>query len=57
MKNTPPSAFAGCELAESRHVCAFFNSDEEAYQVLLPFIADGFRGACGARERRPLPLS
>jgi hypothetical protein len=43
MKKTPPIAFAGCELAESRHVCAFFNSDEEAYQVLLPFIADGFR--------------
>ncbi len=43
MKKTAPIAFAGCELAESRHVCAFFNSDEEAYQVLLPFIADGFR--------------
>lgn len=43
MKKTSPIAFAGCELAETRHVCAFFNSDEEAYQVLLPFIADGFR--------------
>src|ERR1700761_8729447 len=43
MKKTAPIAFAGCELAESRHVCAFFNSDEEAYRVLLPFIAEGFR--------------
>jgi len=43
MKKTAPIAFAGCQLAESRHVCAFFNSDEEAYRVLLPFIADGFR--------------
>ena len=26
-------------------MCAFFNSDEEAYRILLPFISDGF--ACG----------
>lgn len=34
--------FAGRELGEARHVCAFFNSDEEEYRVLLPFIRDGF---------------
>lgn len=41
----PPIPFAGSELGEARHVCAFFNSDEEEYRVLLPFIRDGF--ACG----------
>jgi MEDS: MEthanogen/methylotroph, DcmR Sensory domain len=41
----PPIAFAGCQLTELRHVCAFFNSDEEFYRVLLPFIKDGFE--CG----------
>jgi DcmR-like sensory protein len=34
--------FAGSRLDESRHVCAFFNSDEEEYGVLLPFIKEGF---------------
>jgi hypothetical protein len=38
-------SFAGCELSESRHVCAFFNSNDEEYRVLLPFIKDGFE--CG----------
>ena len=41
----PPISLAGSQLAESRHVCAFFNSDEEEYRVLLPFIKDGFE--CG----------
>jgi MEDS: MEthanogen/methylotroph, DcmR Sensory domain len=45
MKTTAPISFAGSQLAETRHVCAFFNSEEEEYQVLLPFIKDGF--ACG----------
>lgn len=45
MKTTGPIQFAGSQLAETRHVCAFFNSDEEEYRVLLPFIKDGF--ACG----------
>jgi hypothetical protein len=40
-----PIPFAGSQLGETRHVCAFFNSDEEAYRVLLPFIKDGFN--CG----------
>jgi len=37
-----PIPFAGSQLREGRHVCAFFNSDEEEYRVLLPFIRDGF---------------
>jgi hypothetical protein len=46
MKRTAaPIPFAGSELGEARHVCAFFNSDEEEYRVLLPFIKDGFE--CG----------
>jgi MEDS: MEthanogen/methylotroph, DcmR Sensory domain len=47
MKNTSaaPIAFAGSQLSDVRHVCAFFNSDDESYRVLLPFIKDGFE--CG----------
>lgn len=45
MKTTAPIRFAGSELGEFRHVCAFFNSHEELYRVLLPFIKEGF--ACG----------
>jgi hypothetical protein len=41
-KVTAPIPFAGSELGECRHVCAFFNSDDEEYRVLLPFIKDGF---------------
>ena len=42
MKTTAPIPFAGSQLGEVRHVCAFFNSAEEEYRVLLPFIRDGF---------------
>lgn len=45
MKVATPIRFAGSELLESRHVCAFFNDEEEEYSVLLPFIKDGFE--CG----------
>jgi len=31
-----PIPFAGSQLGEARHVCAFFNSDDEEYRVLLP---------------------
>ncbi len=44
-KAVAPIPFAGSELGDVRHVCAFFNSDDEAYRVLLPFISGGF--ACG----------
>jgi hypothetical protein len=37
-----PISLAGSRLDHVRHVCAFFNSDEEEYRVLLPFIKDGF---------------
>jgi hypothetical protein len=33
---------AGKTLEPGSHVCAFFNSREEEYQALLPFIRDGF---------------
>ena len=45
MTTAPPIPFAGSHLADTRHVCAFFNSEEEEYRVLLPFIKDGF--TCG----------
>jgi hypothetical protein len=41
----PPIHFAGSQLDESRHVCAFFHSADEEYRVLLPFIKEGFE--CG----------
>lgn len=44
-KVTAPIPFAGSLLDETRHVCAFFNSDDEEYRVLLPFMRDGFQ--CG----------
>ena len=37
-----PIRFAGSELRENRHVCAFFRTSDEEYRVLLPFIRDGF---------------
>jgi hypothetical protein len=40
-----PIPFAGSWLCQTRHVCAFFNSNDESYRVLLPFIKDGFE--CG----------
>jgi hypothetical protein len=33
---------AGAVLDRKRHVCAFFNSKEEEYRVLLPFVREGF---------------
>jgi hypothetical protein len=41
-KTTHPVSLAGSRLDEVRHVCAFFNSDEEEYRVSLPFIKEGF---------------
>src|SRR5580698_2709777 len=43
MRTAPtPISIAGAQLCQTRHVCAFFNSQEEEYRVLLPFIKDGF---------------
>jgi hypothetical protein len=44
-KGAAPISLAGSQLGNTRHVCAFFNSDDEEYRVLLPFIKDGF--TCG----------
>jgi hypothetical protein len=44
-KTVAPISFAGSQLGDVRHVCAFFNSADEEYRVLLPFIKDGFE--CG----------
>lgn len=33
---------AGATLDRKRHVCAFFNSKDEEYRVLLPFVREGF---------------
>ena len=41
-KDATPISLAGSHLGETRHVCAFFRSDDEEYQVLLPFMKDGF---------------
>ena len=38
---TPQVRLAGTALGRSRHVCAFFNSKDEEYRVLLPFISEG----------------
>jgi MEDS: MEthanogen/methylotroph, DcmR Sensory domain len=40
-----PIRFASGQLGDDRHVCAFFNTRDEEYRVLLPFITDGFE--CG----------
>ena len=44
-KSVEPISLAGSQLGAVRHVCAFFNSEDEQYRVLLPFIKDGFE--CG----------
>jgi MEDS: MEthanogen/methylotroph, DcmR Sensory domain len=44
-KSLASISFASSQLDETRHVCAFFNNDDEEYRVLLPFIKDGFE--CG----------
>src|SRR5207244_10485633 len=37
-----PIRFAGSELREKRHICGPFRSPEEEYELLLPFIKEGF---------------
>jgi hypothetical protein len=34
---------AGLSLGDYRHVCAFFNSENEEYRALLPFIEEGMQ--------------
>ena len=42
MSHAKQVRLAGSVLGHSRHVCAFFHSKEEEYQVLLPYIEEGF---------------
>jgi len=42
VENKEPVRLAGTVLDRRRHVCAFFNSKDEEYLVLLPFIKEGF---------------
>jgi hypothetical protein len=41
MSQAKPIRLGGSILGRYRHVCAFFNSKEEEYRVLLPFINEG----------------
>ena len=36
-----PIRFGGEELGEKRHICGFFRTPEEEYELLLPFITEG----------------
>ena len=48
-----PIRLGGSVLGPPRHICAFFNSHDDEYRVLLPFIKDGFE--CG--EKAPFTPS
>jgi hypothetical protein len=48
-----PLHLAGSVLDRSRHTCAFFHSKDEEYNVLLPFMEEGFEH--GAAAMRMLP--
>jgi hypothetical protein len=37
-----PARLGGYQLTRSSHICAFFASPDEEYDVLMPFIRDGF---------------
>lgn len=42
MKNVAPSiSLAGSTLSGRAHICAFFNSPEDAFRVLFPFVKEG----------------
>jgi hypothetical protein len=46
-RGTNEVRLAGSLLGRYRHVCAFFNSREEEYRILLPFIQEGLdQGDC-----------
>jgi len=42
-----PIRIEGTVLCAQRYICAFFNSHDDQYRVLLPFIKDGFE--CGEK--------
>src|SRR5438876_3566467 len=37
----PPASLAGGSLGPQPHVCAFFNSRDDEYRTLLPFVKEG----------------
>jgi hypothetical protein len=45
MLERKPLRLAGAILERARHTCAFFNTKDEEYRVLLPFIKDGLDDA------------
>jgi len=49
-----PIAFAGSTLGRYRHICAFFNSLQEEYETLLPFVREGIER--GERAFHVLPV-
>jgi len=49
-KIAQPIPFTFAQLDQARHVCAFFNSEEAEYRLLLPLIRDGF--GCGYKAVR-----
>jgi hypothetical protein len=42
LRSARTAKLGGYELPRRSHVCAFFSSPDEEYEVLLPFIKDGF---------------
>lgn len=36
-----PGTWTGTSLADTHHACAFFDTDDEEYRALLPFVHDG----------------
>src|SRR5215471_15633765 len=42
-----PIRLAGSNLGDRAHICGFFNSREDGYRVLLPFIREGLE--CGEK--------
>jgi hypothetical protein len=47
MNTSAPARLAGSEIQGSCHACAFFNSRDEEYRVLLPFAKEGLE--CGEK--------
>lgn len=41
MKSEQPIRLAGASLSSQHHICAFFNTPEEEYRLLIPFIREG----------------
>jgi hypothetical protein len=46
-QSSRPIGLGGSVLGPPRHICAFFNSHDDEYRVLLPFIKDGLE--CGEK--------